>query len=58
MEDFDKWDFEIFKYDELLEKSSQLQQPTIIHFGFKLFLNYGLLEKFSIADGNFKSLLS
>lgn len=52
MDDFDKWDFEIFKYDDLLRESS------IIHFGFKLFLNYGLLDKFSIADGNFKSLLT
>ena len=51
MDDFNKWDFEIFKYVELLGES------TILHFGFKLFLNYGLIEKFSISDSNFKNLL-
>jgi len=28
-----------------------------MHFGFKLFQSYGLLEKFSIADTNFANLL-
>lgn len=51
IDDFNKWDFEIFKYFELLGET------TILHFGFKLFLNYGLIEKFSISDTNFKNLL-
>ena len=51
IDDFNKWDFEIFKYFELLGET------TILHFGFKLFLNYGLIEKFSISETNFKNLL-
>ena len=51
MEDFDKWEFDTFKYFE------SLNEKTILHFGFKLFLLYGLLDKFSIADKNFKNLL-
>lgn len=51
MEDFDKWEFDIFKYCEALN------EKTILHFGFKLFHLYGLLDKFSIADNNFKNLL-
>jgi len=31
MDDFDKWDFDIFKYHE------NLAENTILHFGFKLF---------------------
>lgn len=52
MDDFDKWDFDIFKYHEALG------DQAILHFGFKLFTHYGLLEKFSIADNNFTNLLS
>lgn len=52
MDDFDKWDFDIFKYHD------NLGDATILHFGFKLFQNYGLLEKFSIADNNFFNLLT
>ena len=52
MDDFEKWDFDIFKYCETL------QEASILHFGFKLFTMYGLLEKFSIADNNFINLLS
>eukprot|EP00347_Sterkiella_histriomuscorum_P020903 403336019 len=52
MDDFDKWDFDIFKYSE------NLGETTILHFGFKLFQIYGLLEKFSIADNNFFNLLT
>lgn len=52
MDDFDKWDFDIFKYQEAL------QDAAILHFGFKLFTMYGLLEKFSIADNNFTNLLT
>lgn len=31
MDDFDKWDFDIFKYND------NLGEQTILHFGFKLF---------------------
>ena len=51
MDDFNKWDFDTFKYFELLGDA------TILHFGFKMFLSYGLIEKFSISDTNFKNLL-
>ena len=40
MDDFNKWDFDVFKYVELLGEN------TLLHLGFKLFLNYGLIEKF------------
>jgi hypothetical protein len=52
MDDFDKWDFDIIKYQEALGDAA------ILHFGFKLFTLYGLLEKFSIADNNFTNLLT
>jgi len=51
MDDFDKWEFDTFKYQDILG------DQALMHFGFKLFQNYGLLEKFSIADGNFQNLL-
>ena len=51
IEDFDKWEFDVFKYHEIL------QDKSLLHFGFKLFHLYGLLDKFSIADNNFKNLL-
>jgi len=44
---FMKWDFDIYKYYEILEEN------TLIHFGFWLFSFAGLLEKFSIPDNNF-----
>jgi hypothetical protein len=31
MDDFDKWDFDIFKYHETLNDAA------ILHFGFRLF---------------------
>lgn len=52
MDDFDKWDFDLFKYQDYLGDA------TILHFSFKLFQQYGLLEKFSIADTNFQNLLN
>ena len=52
MDEFDKWDFDVFSYCETLGDNS------LIHFGFRLFQQYGLLEKFSIADKNFVSLLN
>lgn len=44
MDQFDKWEFDVFAYNELL------MEQTLVHFGFKLFQSYGLLDKFSIAD--------
>lgn len=52
MDTFEKWDFDTFAYCETLGDSA------LVHFGFKLFHSYGLLEKFSIADSNFASLLN
>lgn len=52
MDDFDKWEFDIFKYHD------NLQESALLHFGFKLFTMYGLLEKFSIADNNFTNLMN
>jgi len=52
MDEFDKWNFDIFKYQSILGDAS------LLHFGMKLFQQYGLLEKFSISDNNFKSLLN
>jgi hypothetical protein len=50
-DDLDKWNFDVFKYHE------NLGDASLLHFGIKLFQNYGLLEKFSIAETNFKNLL-
>lgn len=44
MDNFEKWDFDTLAYVENLGESA------IIHFGFKLFFQYGLLEKFNISD--------
>ena len=52
MDDFDSWEFDTMAYFKLL------QDKTIIHFGFKLFCYYGLLDKFMIPDNNFVSLLN
>lgn len=52
MENFDKWDFDVFAYGEALGEA------TILHFGFKLFQTYSLLEKFSISETNFSNLLN
>lgn len=52
MDDFDKWNFDIFKYQSILG------EVTLLHFGMKLFQQYGLIDKFSISDGNLKSLLN
>ena len=53
MDDFDKWDFDVFQYCEAVG-----EENSLIHFGFKIFFQYGLLDKFSIADKNFISLLN
>ena len=47
-----KWNFDIFKYYE------QMGDASLLHFGVKLFQQYGLLDKFSISDSNFKNLLN
>ena len=51
-DDFDKWNFDVFKYYEILG------DICLLHFGMKLFQSYGLLDKFSISDNNFKCLLN
>jgi len=51
LENFDNWDFDLLKYYHALG------DKTILHFGFKIFHSYGLLDKFSIADNNLKNLL-
>ena len=45
------WNFDVFKYQELLGDS------TLCHFGIRLFTRYGLIEKFAISEGNLKNLL-
>lgn len=52
VDDFEKWEFDVFEYCEVLG------EHVLVHFGFKLFQQYGLLEKFSIADQNFVSLIN
>ena len=51
MDEFDKWNFDVFKYHEVLG------DVALLHFGIKIFQQYGLLDKFSISDNNFKNLL-
>lgn len=53
MDDFDSttndavlWNFDVFKYVETLGASS------LCHFGIRLFMRYGLIEKFGISEGN------
>ena len=50
-DEFEKWDFDVFEYCETLG------EDVLTHFSFRLFQQYGLLEKFSIADHNFVSLI-
>jgi hypothetical protein len=52
MDDFEKWDFDVFEY------SDTVGEDVLVHFGFRLFQQYGLLDKFSIADQNFVSLIN
>ena len=51
MDDFGKWNFDVFEY------CNALKDDALAHFGFFLFSKYNLLDKFSIADKNFVSLL-
>jgi hypothetical protein len=50
--DMHKWNFDVFRYHE------QMGDASLLHFGIKLFQQYGLLDKFSISDSNFKNLLN
>ena len=52
MDDFDKWNFDVFKY------YATLGDKSLLHFGIKIFQNYGLLEKFSISENNLQCLLN
>ena len=52
MDEFEKWEFDIFEYCTTLGENSML------HFSFRLFQMYGLLDKFSIADQNLVSLVN
>lgn len=52
VDDLHKWNFDVFKYAE------GLGEGVLLHFGIKLFQTYGLLDKFSINDNNFKNLLN
>lgn len=52
MDNFDKWNFDTHDY------CATLQENALTHFGFRLFQQYGILEKFSIADSNFLNLLN
>ena len=49
---FDDWDFDIFKYYEILG------EQTLPHFGFRVFHKYSLLDKFSIPETNFFELMN
>ena len=51
MDDFGNWNFDVYEY------SNVLGDYALVHFGFYLFQQYCLLDKFSIADKNFVSLI-
>ena len=51
MDNFGKWNFDIYEY------CATLKDDALAHFGFFLFQKYNLLDKFSIADKNFASLI-
>jgi hypothetical protein len=47
MDDFDNanlWNFDIFKYNDILQESS------LLHFGIRLFQKYGLIDKFQMSE--------
>ena len=52
MDEFEKWEFDTFEYCSILGDN------FLLHFGFRLFQMYGLLDKFSIADQNLVSLVN
>lgn len=45
------WDFDCFKYHEALG------EWTLPHFGIRMFMRYGLIEKFQMSESNLKNLL-
>ena len=51
MDEFGKWNFDVYEYCLVLK------EDALVHFGFFLFQQYNLLDKFSIADKNFVSLI-
>lgn len=59
MDDFDNsqqdsvlWNFDVFKYHEVLGSMS------LNHFGIRLFMRYGFIEKFGISESNLKNLMN
>lgn len=38
------WNFDIFKYHEALG------EDVLTHFGMRMFMKYGLIDKFSISE--------
>ena len=52
MDTFNRWDFDVFKYYEILG------DQCLLHFGFKIFNYYSLLDKFTIPEQNFNQLLT
>jgi hypothetical protein len=57
MDDFDTandtqlFNFDLFKYYETLGDS------CLSHFGLRIFMRYGLIDKFSISEANLRNLL-
>lgn len=45
------WDFDVFKYQEVLG------DQTLPHFGLRMFMRYGLIEKFQMSESNLKNLM-
>jgi calcium/calmodulin-dependent 3',5'-cyclic nucleotide phosphodiesterase len=50
LDTFEEWNFDIFKYYEILN------EQTLPHFAFRVFHKYCLLEKFTIPESNFLEL--
>jgi len=50
LDNFDDWNFDIFKYYEILGDSA------LAHFSFRIFHKYSLLDKFNISESNFLEL--
>lgn len=45
------WDFDVFEYE------NQLKEWTLPHFGLRMFMRYGLIEKFQMSESNLKNLM-
>ena len=48
------WDFDVFKFEEAFKEFKEWVLP---HFGIRLFMRYGLIEKFQMSESNLKNLL-